>query len=375
MAIRQKHNNKVKLKSSRIFLPIDITIDFLIWVGKSVFRLLNQILYYIKINLFSVRNNFYKKLTHTLIFLISLITATTGLVQRISSSNVDIDSLNGGIQIGFNDSLYQGATKNASENLTLTSLVGVKTTKHKVSSGETLKSIADRYQVSIDTIRWASLDSGLSPFSNEVSEGMILTIPEINGVLARVKPGDTIESILAFTNLPIDEANFANVAQLNNIEPPFDLTGREFIFIPNGNILVNLVGPLKEIPKGVFSNPLAHPSCSGYSFSRGVTSYHNGVDLAKWDGCIITSVANGVVLYAGWSNYGEGYNVRVDHGGGIVTHYYHGNGDFYVRTGDRVQQGQPLLYMGNTGNSFGTHLHFSLFKNGVAVDPYGYVPY
>jgi len=370
-----KKCKKTNLKSFSIFTPADKIIDLLTYLIIFLFRLLSNIFYQIKINLFANRNDFYKKFTHFLLITIAVITATGGVVQRFSTLSNNADELDGTLMIGFNDSLSQGVTKNASSNLTLAALIGVKTQKYKVTKGETLKEIAEKFGVSIDTIRWASLDTGLSPFSNEIVEGMVLTIPEINGVLRKVNPGDTIESILAYVNLPPDEANFANVVQLNGIEPPYSLTGRDVIFIPNGNIKVNEVGPLSDIPKGVFTNPLAHPSCIGYAYSRGMTSYHNGVDLAKWDGCIISAVANGVVTYAGWSQFGEGNNVRIDHGGGIVTHYYHGNGEFYVKTGDRVQQGQPIMYMGTSGNSTGTHLHFSLFKDSVAVNPFGYVPY
>ena len=69
-----------------------------------------------------------------------------------------------------------------------------------------------------------------------------------------------------------------------------------------------------------------------------------------------------------------GNNVQIDHGGGIITHYYHGS-EVYVRTGQRVSQGDLIMYMGTTGNSTGVHLHFTLFKNGVAVDPEGFVPF
>ncbi len=117
------------------------------------------------------------------------------------------------------------------------------------------------------------------------------------------------------------------------------------------------------------------PRCAGYVESRGFLSYHNGVDLAMWPGCPISAIASGIVVYAGWSEYGEGYNVRIDHGGGIVSHYYHGNGDIWVKKGDHVEQGQLIMFMGTTGNSTGVHLHLSLFKDNVAVDPAPYVPF
>ncbi len=129
-----------------------------------------------------------------------------------------------------------------------------------------------------------------------------------------------------------------------------------------------------DIPRGVFSNPLSHPGCAGYTYSRGFTGYHRGVDLAKGSGCPIRAIATGKVEYAGWSPL-AGFNVRIDHGGGITSIYMHGNGTFWVNAGDRVQQGQEIMYMGTTGNSTGVHLHVELRKDGYAVNPAGFIPY
>ncbi|MDL9978240.1 M23 family metallopeptidase [Microbacterium sp. ASV49] len=99
------------------------------------------------------------------------------------------------------------------------------------------------------------------------------------------------------------------------------------------------------------------------------TSYHYGVDLAPGCGYPIVAAASGTVVYAG-DNGGYGNYVQIDHGGGIETGYGHiVNGGIQVRYGQRVSVGQVIAYVGNTGHSFGCHLHYEVHVNGRPVNP------
>lgn len=324
--------------------------------------------------LFWGRSYLYKNIIHTVIIIITGLITLYGLVYRVNLVSGSSPLGNTATLASTSDLLYQGSSiqtvlLNAEKG------INIATQKYTVRAGESFQEIADRHGVSMDTIRWASSDV-LSPFTNNVEEGMVLTIPEINGVLYDVKGGDTLDSIIAITSLSNDEANRFNIVELNSLTPPYNLNVGQRLFIPNGNLRsTNAAGQDLEIPRGVFTNPLSNSACGGYSWQRGFLSYHNGVDLSRYPGCPIQAIANGVVSYAGWGNWGEGYHVKIDHGGGIVSHYYHGSGEFWVKTGDRVQQNQPIMMMGTSGNSTGVHLHLSLFKNGWAVDPSPYVPY
>lgn len=70
--------------------------------------------------------------------------------------------------------------------------------------------------------------------------------------------------------------------------------------------------------------------------------------------------------YGGYGNY-----TCVDHGGGLSTCYAHQSA-FEVTSGE-VEQGQVICYVGNTGASFGDHLHFEVRLGGNPVDPLGYL--
>ena len=74
----------------------------------------------------------------------------------------------------------------------------------------------------------------------------------------------------------------------------------------------------------------------------------------------------------GGYNGGAGNWVVIAHGNGIVTKYMHSSATF-VSPGDQVQRGQNIGLVGNTGASFGAHLHFQVEVDGVAVNPLNYI--
>lgn len=122
-----------------------------------------------------------------------------------------------------------------------------------------------------------------------------------------------------------------------------------------------------------FSSPVSDESCIGFVMQREFSAIHNGLDYAKSEGCKITASEAGIVEDASWSEDGSGYRVIIEHSNGFKTLYLHGSGEYYVQKGDRVEKGQELMYMGCTGYCTGTHLHFSIQKDGSFVDPSMYL--
>ena len=324
--------------------------------------------------LFWGRSYAYRNISHVILLLITFSIVVFGLFSRIEANANGIERSDN--LIGSYDLLEQGGSLQTLQQSSDFGL-GVNTQRYSTKEGDTLTSISQHFGITADTIKWANVKSLSieSILTGKVPVNVSLIIPEINGVLYEVKNGDTIDSIINTASLTNDEANRFNLEQFNNLTAPYELKAGQKLFIPDGNLRSTGVGPLAEIPRGVFINPLRHSDCGGYTKSRGFLFYHNGIDLAKWPGCPISAIASGIVEYAGWSSWGEGYNVKIDHGGGIVSHYYHGNGDIWVKNGDRVEQGQLIMFMGTSGNSTGVHLHLSLFKDNVAVDPEPYIPF
>ena len=103
---------------------------------------------------------------------------------------------------------------------------------------------------------------------------------------------------------------------------------------------------------------------------------HNGIDTCRWagtHGADIISVKSGTVEEANWG-WGGGYGnyVVVNHGEGVLTYYAHLS-NITVSVGQSVRQGDVIGQAGNTGYSFGAHLHFGLMINGSWVNPVNYL--
>ena len=106
----------------------------------------------------------------------------------------------------------------------------------------------------------------------------------------------------------------------------------------------------------------------------GETSYHSGTDIAAPDGSPILAAAGGTVTIANaldsWGG-GYGYYVRIDNGNGLETLYAHCS-TICVMTGQQVQAGQVIGYVGQTGRATGNHLHFEVYQDGQRGDAMAY---
>lgn len=98
---------------------------------------------------------------------------------------------------------------------------------------------------------------------------------------------------------------------------------------------------------------------------------HRGLDIGVPYGSPITACSDGEVLSATY-HWSWGYNVLLYHNGTYSTRYAHMS-SMAVSAGEYVSRGQVIGYVGNTGNSFGDHLHFEVYLNGDRVDPYPYL--
>lgn len=103
----------------------------------------------------------------------------------------------------------------------------------------------------------------------------------------------------------------------------------------------------------------------------GVAAMHTGLDLRARYGEPVEATAAGVVTKAERDG-GYGNLVEIDHGNGLQTRYGHLSG-FAVTVGQRVKVGQIVGYVGSTGRSTGSHLHYETRVGGVAVNPEGYL--
>lgn len=244
---------------------------------------------------------------------------------------------------------------------------------YTVAKGDTLSTIAQKFGISEDTIRW---ENDLS--SDSLTVGDSLKILPVTGVAYKVQSGDTVYSIgKKFATNPQKIVDFP----FNNFANPetFSLVVGEVLIVPDG------VAPSAQ---STYTAPVyvQVPEYTGAQNSnfvwpiRGIitqyyTLYHNGLDIAGSVGTPIYAAKAGTVMEAscGW-NWGYGCHVLLNNGGGFTTMYAHMVQQPSVSVGETVSQGQLIGFRGSTGNSTGPHTHFEIRINGHAVNPLPFLP-
>jgi murein DD-endopeptidase MepM/ murein hydrolase activator NlpD len=131
-------------------------------------------------------------------------------------------------------------------------------------------------------------------------------------------------------------------------------------------------GPLPTPSAAGFIWPTEGTLTSGFGYRWG--RMHEGIDIAAPEGTPIRAAADGtvVLMQSEYESGGYGNFSCLDHGGGLSTCYAH-QSSFATSSGASVSQGDLIGYVGNTGHSFGAHLHFEVRINGAATDPMGYL--
>ena len=109
---------------------------------------------------------------------------------------------------------------------------------------------------------------------------------------------------------------------------------------------------------------------SRLSPTTGEPAFHYGLDIAADEGTPIAAFADGTVREVGESDYGN--YLIVDHPEGVSTLYAHCS-SILAGVGDVVECGGEIALVGQTGNTTGPHLHFELWKDGMALDPSDYL--
>jgi murein DD-endopeptidase MepM/ murein hydrolase activator NlpD len=114
---------------------------------------------------------------------------------------------------------------------------------------------------------------------------------------------------------------------------------------------------------------------SGFGWRRspftGAKEFHNGLDICSNKGTPVVAPADGVVYRKGNHRY-LGRYIRINHGRGVTTTYGHLSGH-NVERGQKVKRGEVIGFMGNTGRSVGTHLHYSIRVRSKYVNPFHYI--
>lgn len=245
---------------------------------------------------------------------------------------------------------------------------------YTVKEGDTLSSIAAKFGVSIDSVKWAN------PSINwqKVKPGVVVSVPPVTGVVYKVKPGDTVYSIAK--KFQTDAQGIVDFP-MNTFsdDETFSLVAGQTLIVPDGVMPSETSAPSLPNFANILTPDAGSVTASGNfvwpAFGR-ITQpfrwYHPGVDIANHDGGAIVAADSGTVVVSGWTNSGYGNHVIIDHGNGYRTLYGHLS-VIGVVAGQRVARGTVIGQMGNTGRSTGTHLHFEIRTGSGNVDPLGYL--
>ena len=236
---------------------------------------------------------------------------------------------------------------------------------YRVKSGDMIGFIADKYDVTQDTI----ISINNIKQSRLIQVGQYLKIPSMPGILYTTKTkGETPSTIAEKYKVDAEKC-----ALVNNISIDTELESGLQLFVPDAQLDW---ATRQEINGDLFRKPLhSRYYLSSYygwrdsPFNTGKRSFHTGIDMACSTGTPIYPAMDGVVTAAGYnSTYGN--YVIVQHHSGYKTLYGHMS-KITCKKGNFVYTTTQIGKVGSTGLSTGPHLHFTVYKNGKTVNPLG----
>jgi murein DD-endopeptidase MepM/ murein hydrolase activator NlpD len=268
--------------------------------------------------------------------------------------------------------------------------------QYTVKTGDTLFDIAAKFGLKPESLLWAN-QQVLADNPHSLRPGQVLNILPVDGAYHRWSAGDGLNGVARFfgvtpeviVNFPGNHLDPATIGDWSNpnIEAGTWLVipggQREFVswsapVIPLDNPgVAKVLGPgacesvtAGVAGAGVFTWPANSHYLSGFDYD--VSANHPAIDIDGNEGDPVFAADSGVVVYAGWNNWGYGNVVVINHGNGWQTLYAHLSA-YYVSCGQGVFQGNTIGTIGSTGNATGSHLHYEMMYNGVKVNPHDYV--
>lgn len=185
-----------------------------------------------------------------------------------------------------------------------------------------------------------------------------------DGVFHYVLTGQTLWRIAKTYDVPLER-----VVKFNSIADAAQISAGDMVWIPGATrtLDVEIVEP-PAVVAGKWIWPVRGGRLiSGYGSPRR-THRHGGVDIGARRGEAVLASGNGRVVYSGAGLRGYGKTIILDHGDGVQSLYAH-NSALLVRRGERVQRGQSIARVGQTGNATVDHCHFELRVHDRRIDP------
>jgi len=267
-----------------------------------------------------------------------------------------------------------------------------------VQPGDTVFGIAEKFGLKPETILWGNYFI-LADNPHALVEGQELNIMPLDGTYHKWSAGEGLNGVAqGYSVTPEEiinwEGNNLDLETLGEWSNP-DIEPGTFLVIPGGSRqfvtwsapritrenpgVAKFIGPGAcgtiidgAVGTGAFIWPSNAHFLSGYDYSP--STNHFGIDIDGDLGGPMWAADSGVVVYAGWNNFGYGNMVVIDHGNGWQTAYAHME-VIGVICGQSVFQGTPMGTIGNTGKSSGAHIHFEMLHDNYGkVNPWDFLP-
>jgi hypothetical protein len=269
---------------------------------------------------------------------------------------------------------------------------------YTVQTNDTIFGIAEMFGLKPETILWGNYYT-LTDDPHKLQPGVVLNIMPENGTYHRWSEGEGLNGVAHGYDVTPDvivnwHGNHLDPATLGDYSHP-NIEPGTMLFVPGGHRdfvtwsaprisrsnpgVAKILGPGScgtvvdgAVGTGAFVWPANNHRLSGYDYSP--STNHFGIDIAGALGDPIYASDNGVIVYAGWNNWGYGNVVVIDHDGGWQTLYAHMSA-MNVGCGQSVYQGDVIGYFGSTGNSSGPHLHFEMLNESYGkVNAWNFLP-
>lgn len=289
-----------------------------------------------------------------------------------------------------------GVERAADMHTTLPTRPRFEVSQYTVQQGDTVITIAQKYNLQSQSILFSNY-AVLRDDPHLIIPGQVLNIPPEDGAIHVWTEGEGLNAVAKQYGVSVDTilqwpGNHLDPTTLGDLSHPNIAAGTK-LFVPGGKrpftswsapqiprtnpAVAHLYGEGAcsasyngPVGSGSFIWPTTEKYVSGYDYNPGAN--HPAIDIGAHMGNPIFAADSGVVVYAGWNNFGYGIVVVIDHGNGWQTLYAHMSA-LNVGCGSWVDKGATIGFVGVTGNSSGPHLHFEMMYKGAKVNPHDYV--
>lgn len=295
-----------------------------------------------------------------------------------------------------------GLSRQASLHTDLPSQPRYETIQYTTQEGDTLVTVSEKFGLQPETILWANQDV-FQDLPHNFRSGLLLTILPVDGAYHRSSAGDNLEAVAKFYHANPEAilgfpGNHLRPEEVGDLTNPVFVAGT-WLIIPGGSRDF-VTWKVPEIPRQdpavakilgsgacetVGDGPIGSGNFIWPSDARYVNGYdylpqanHFGIDVPGESDPSAYAVDSGVVVYAGWNEWGYGNLVIINHGNDWQT-LYANLSELYVVCGQTIWQGGVVGIMGGPANPSATapgfpYLHFEMMYEGSPVNPHDYLP-